>query len=48
MIAILEHGQNLVKLLHFNSFVAIKILLPCDCFNKDSGCFHPTPFTVLG
>ena len=27
-----------------NSFVAIKILLNYDCFNKHSGCLHTTPF----
>ena len=48
MIAIIEYGQNLVKLLCFNSFVAIKILLRYGCFNKDSGCLQPTIFTVLG
>ena len=47
MITIIEYGQNLVKLLYFNTFVAIKILLCYDCFNKDSGCLHLTPFTVL-
>ena len=36
------------ELLYFNSFVTIKVLLCCDCFNKDPGCLHPTPFTVLG
>ena len=45
MITIIEQGQNLVKLLYFNSFVAIKILLHYDCFNKNSGCLHTTPFT---
>ena len=45
MITIIEHGQNLVKLLYFNSFVTIKILLHYDCFNKNSGCLHTTPFT---
>ena len=45
MIAIIEYGQNLIKLLHFNSFVVIKILLHYDCFNKYSGCLHTTPFT---
>ena len=45
MITIIECGQNLVKLLYFNSFVAIKILLHYDCFNKNSGCLHTTPFT---
>ena len=40
MITIIEYGQNLVKLLYFNSFVAIKILLHYDCFNKNSGCLH--------
>ena len=44
MITIIEYGQNLVKLLYFNSFVAIKILLHYDCFNKNSGCLHTTPF----
>ena len=48
MITIIEYRQNLVKLLYFNSFIAIKILLRYDCFNKDSGYLHPTPFTVLG
>ena len=48
MITIIEYVQNLVKLLCFNSFVTIKILLCYDRFNKDSGCLHPTPFTVLG
>ena len=47
MITIIEYNQNLVKLLYLNSFVAIKILLCYDCFNKDSGCLHLTPFTVL-
>ena len=45
MITIIEYGQNLVKLLYCNSFVAIKILLHYDCFNKNSGCLHTTPFT---
>ena len=45
---IIEKGQNLVKLLHFNSFVVIKILLRYDCLNKNSGCLHPTPYTILG
>ena len=45
MITIIEYGQNLIKLLHFNSFVVIKILLYYDCFNKNSGCLHTTPFT---
>ena len=45
MITIIEYGQNLVKLLYFNSFVAIKILLHYDCFNKNSGCLLTTPFT---
>ena len=36
MITIIEHSQDLVKLLYFNSFVAIKILLGYDCVNKDS------------
>ena len=48
MITIIEYIQNLVRLLYFNSFVAIKILLRYDCFNEDSGCLHLTPFTVLG
>ena len=49
MIAIIKYGQNLVELLYFNSFVAIKLLLlRCNCFNKDSGCFLATPFMVLG
>ena len=48
MITKIEYGQNLVKLLCFNSFVVIKILLCYDRFNKDSGCLHTTPFTVLG
>ena len=47
MITVIEYGQNLVKLLYFNRFVAMKILLRYDCFNKDSGCLHLTPFTVL-
>ena len=45
MVTIIEYSQNLVKLLHFNSFVAIKISLHYDCFNMDSGCLHTTPFT---
>ena len=45
MVTIIEYSQNLVKLLYFNSFVAIKISLHYDCFNKDSGCLHTTPFT---
>ena len=45
MITIIEYGQNLAKLLYCNSFVAIKILLHYDCFNKNSGCLHTTPFT---
>ena len=45
MATIIEYSQNLVKLLYFNSFVAIKISLHYDCFNKDSGCLHTTPFT---
>ena len=48
MITIIEYGQNLVKLLYFNSFVAIKILLRYDCFNKDRVCLHTTLFVVLG
>ena len=44
MITIIEYGQNLVKLLYFNSFVVIKILLHYDCFNKNSGCLHTTHF----
>ena len=32
MITIIEYGQNLVKLLYFNSFVAIKILRIQDAF----------------
>ena len=32
-------------MLYFNSFVAIKILLRYDCFNKNSVCLHTTPFT---
>ena len=35
MIAIIEYGQNLVELLHFDSFVAMKILLCYNCFNED-------------
>ena len=38
MITIIEYDQNLIKLLYFNSFVAIKTLLRYDCFNKDSRC----------
>ena len=45
MVTIIEYSQNLVKLLYFNSFVAIKISLHYDCFNMDSGCLHTTPFT---
>ena len=45
MITIMEYGQNLTKLLHFNSFAVITILLRYDCFDKNSGCFHTTPFT---
>ena len=45
MVTIIKYSQNLVKLLYFNSFVAIKISLHYDCFNKDSGCLHTTPFT---
>ena len=45
MVTKIEYSQNLVKLLYFNSFVAIKISLHYDCFNKDSGCLHTTPFT---
>ena len=45
MITVIEHGLNLIKVLYFNSFVAIKILLHYDCFNKNSGCFHTTLFT---
>ena len=41
----IEYGQNLVKLLYFNNFVVIKILLHYDCFNTNSGCLHTTPFT---
>ena len=44
MITIMEQGQNLVKLLYFNSFVAIKIVLHYDSFNKNSGCLHTTLF----
>ena len=44
MITIIEHGQNLVKLLYFNSFVAVKIVLHYDSFNKNSGCLHNTLF----
>ena len=44
-IKIIEYGQNLVKLLYFNSFVAIKILLHYDCFNKNSRCLQTTLFT---
>ena len=45
MITIIEYGQNLVRLLHFNSFLVTEISLHYDCFNKDSGCLHTTPFT---
>ena len=31
-------------MLKINSFVAIKILLQCDCLHKDWGCLHTTPF----
>ena len=48
MITIIKYRHNLVKLLYFNSFVTIKILLCYDCFNKDPGCLLPTPVTVLG
>ena len=42
-------SKRLQKVLsNLNSFVAINILLCYDCFNKDWGCLHPTPFTVLG
>ena len=47
MITVIEYGQSLVKLLYFNSFVVMMILLCHDCFNKDSECLHPTPFMVL-
>ena len=39
MITIIEYGQNLVKLLYFNCFVAIKILLRYDCFNRIQDAF---------
>ena len=45
MITIIEYGLNLIKFLHFSSFVAIKILLYYYCFNENSGCLHTTPFT---
>ena len=45
MITIIEYDQNLVKLLYFNSFVAIKILLQYNCFNKNSRCLHTSSFT---
>ena len=48
MNTIIEYGQNLVELLYFNSFVAIKLLLRYNCFSKDSGYLHATPFMVLG
>ena len=41
MNTIIKHSHNLVKLLYFNSFVAIKILLHY-CFKKNSGCLHTT------
>ena len=44
MITIIECDQNLVKLLYFNSFVVIKILLHYDCFNKNSGYLDTAPF----
>ena len=47
MIIIIEYGQNLVKLLYSDSFVAIKTLLCYDCFNTDSEWLDPTAFTVL-
>ena len=37
---------NCYILLYFNSFVAIKILLHYDCFDRDSGSLHATPFTA--
>ena len=47
-----EYGEyevsHLVKLLHFNSFVVIKILLHYDYFNKNSECLHLTPYMILG
>ena len=39
MITIIEYDQNLVKFLYFNCFVAIKILLRCDCFNRIQDAF---------
>ena len=48
VITITEYGQNQVKLLYFNSFVAIKILLRHDYINKDSHAFMPLPIRSLG
>ena len=45
MITIIEYGENLIKLLHFNSFVTITNLLHYNCFNNNSGCLYTTPFT---
>ena len=47
MITIIEYDQNLVKLLYFNSFVAIKILLQYNCFNKKIIVFTPLPLRVI-
>ena len=43
MITIIAYGQNLIELLYFNSFVAIKILLSYDCFNKTEDAFTSLP-----
>ena len=47
MITIMEYDQNLVRLLYFNSFVATKISLHYDCFNKDSDAFTPLSLRVV-
>ena len=48
MITIIAYGQNLIELLYFNSFVAIKILLSYDCFNKTEDAFTSLPLRSQG
>ena len=49
MITIIEYARYLVKLLYFNSTVAIKILMRYDCFNKDSAFIRmPSTHSLYG
>ena len=47
MITIIKYGQNLIKLLHFNSVVAITILLHYDCLIRIQDAFTSLLLRVI-